>query len=79
MKIVKILLSHSKNMNEEQIKSFLQKNLPSDTLQGLEHDDPKAIARTLKMLGINATIPTQLIEDDYIPDAHEHTDQHAVS
>jgi hypothetical protein len=52
MKIIKILLKVTKNMSEEAIKDFLYKNLPADILTGLEYDDPKAISRALKLLGV---------------------------
>ncbi len=39
-------------MNEEKLRDFLYKNLPGEVLKGLEYDDPKAISRALKMLGV---------------------------
>ena len=53
MKIVRILLNNSRNMTEEKIKDFLNKNLSNEMLRSLEQDDPKAIERTLKLLGID--------------------------
>lgn len=44
-------------MTEESVKEFLKKNFPTDLLQALEYDDPKAIARALKLLGLNSKIP----------------------
>lgn len=52
MKIVKIIRAY-KNVSEDEVRAFLYKNLPQEAIQGLEHDDPKTIARTLKMFGIN--------------------------
>lgn len=78
MKIVKILMGHSRNMGEAEIRAFLSKNLPNDVLQALEVDDPKAINRTLKLLGINATVPVHAGEEDYFPEgrASEGADHH---
>ena len=65
MKITKILMEHSKNMNENQIKDFLLKNMPRDVLQGLEYDDPKTIERVLKLLKIKISDKDkQHIQDD---------------
>jgi hypothetical protein len=64
MKIIKILLKISKNMSEAQLKEFLYKNLPQELLAGLEYDDPKAIALTLKMLGLKAPKKELLMEEE---------------
>ena len=53
MKIIKILLSHSKNMSEDSIRAFIQSNFPNEMVRGLEYDDPKTIERALKLLGID--------------------------
>lgn len=53
MKIIKIIKSHSKNMTEDEIKSFLYKNMSDEMVRGLEYDDPKTINRVLKLLGID--------------------------
>lgn len=54
MKFIKILQKH-KNASEDQIKSFIYKNMSEDMLRGLEYDDPKVIKRALKMFGIIET------------------------
>ena len=51
MKFIKILQKY-KDASEEQIKSFIYKNMSDDMLKSLEYDDPKAIKRALKMFGI---------------------------
>ena len=53
MKIIKIIKSHSKNMSEEEIKSFLYKNMSQEMIRGIEYDDPRTINRVLKLLGID--------------------------
>ncbi len=66
MKIIKILLSHSKNLDEEKIRSFLYSNFPNNLMRDLEYDDPKAITRALKLLNVK----TKISEDDF--DLHHH-------
>ena len=51
MKFIKILQKH-KDANEEEIKSFIYKNMSEEMLRGLEYDDPKAIQRALKLFGV---------------------------
>lgn len=51
MKFIKILQKH-KDATDEQIKSFIYKNMSEEMLRGLEYDDPKAIKRALRMFGI---------------------------
>ncbi len=71
MKIIKILLKVSKNMNEQQLKDFIYKNLPQELLAGLEYDDPKAIALTLKMLNLKA--PKKDLSEDNEADDDSHS------
>lgn len=52
MKIVKIIKS-VRNATEDEIKSFIYKNMSQEMISGLEYDDPKTIARALKMFGID--------------------------
>jgi hypothetical protein len=52
VKIIKIIKS-CRNASEEEIKSFLYKNLSQELISGLEYDDPKTISRVLKMFGID--------------------------
>ena len=52
MKIVKILLKHTKNMSEDRIRDFIYKNMTQEMIRGLEYDDPKTIERALRSLGI---------------------------
>ena len=66
VKIIKILLSHSKNLDEEKIRGFLYSNFPNDLMRDLEYDDPKAIARALKLLNVKTKIP----DDEF--DLHHH-------
>ena len=51
MKFIKILQKH-KDASEEEIKSFIYKNMSEEMLRGLEYDDPKAIQRALKLFGV---------------------------
>ena len=52
MKIVKIL-KKVKNADENQIKSFIYKNLSQELINGLEYDDPHALKRALKLFGVD--------------------------
>lgn len=58
MKIVKIIKS-LKNASEEDIKKFIYKNMSQEMLTGLEYDDPKTIARALKMFGIDPKLANE--------------------
>ena len=37
-------------MTDDSIKQFILNNFPSELISGLEHDDPQAIDRALRML-----------------------------
>lgn len=52
MKIIKIIKS-VRGATEDEIKDFLYRNLSREMLMGLEYDDPKTIARALKLFGID--------------------------
>lgn len=52
MKIIKIIKS-SRGATEEEIKSFIYKNMSQEMITGLEYDDPKTMKRALKMFGID--------------------------
>ena len=51
MKFIKIFLEHRK-AEEKEVRAFIEKNMSQEMVNGLEHDDPKAIKRALKMFGI---------------------------
>ena len=53
MKIIRILMNHSRNLSEADVREFLDKNMPREILHGLAYDDPKTISRVLKMLNIS--------------------------
>lgn len=52
MKIVKIIQKYRK-VSDDMIKGFIYKNMSQEMINGLEYDDPKVIARALKLLGID--------------------------
>lgn len=63
MKIVKIIKS-CRSATEDEIKSFIYKNMSKEMIAGLEYDDPKTIARALKMFGIDPKNVTTDEKDD---------------
>lgn len=52
LKIIKIIKS-CKGATEDEIKTFIYRNLSREMITGLEYDDPKTIARALKLFGID--------------------------
>ncbi len=66
MKIVKIIKS-IRNASEADIKDFIYKNMSQEMLTGLEYDDPKTIARALKLFGIDPKFATEEENDDKSP------------
>lgn len=52
MKIIKIIKS-CRSATEDEIKTFIYRNMSREMIAGLEYDDPKTIARALKMFGID--------------------------
>jgi hypothetical protein len=67
VKIIEILKKH-RPVDESVLKKFIYENLPQEMIRGLEYDDPKAINRALKLVGIKETyVPSKdlyKIEDD---------------
>lgn len=63
MKIVKTIQKH-REMSEEDIKNFIYRNFPDELIRGLEYDEPKAMMRALKLLGIKAAPPPADLEDE---------------
>ncbi len=51
MKIIKIIQKY-REVSDEEIKSFLYRNLTEEMLVGLEQDDPRTIKRVLRLFGI---------------------------
>jgi hypothetical protein len=51
MKFIKIFLEH-RQADEKEVRAFIEKNMSQEMANGLEHDDPKAIKRALKLFGI---------------------------
>ena len=52
VKIVKIIKAQ-RNASEDEIKSFIYRNLSQEMINGLEYDDPKTISRALRLFGID--------------------------
>jgi hypothetical protein len=52
VKIIKIIKS-CRSATEDEIKTFIYRNMSREMIAGLEYDDPKTIARALKMFGID--------------------------
>lgn len=52
MKIVKIIKS-CRSATEDEIKTFIYRNMSQEMIAGLEYDDPKTIVRALRMFGID--------------------------
>ena len=56
MKILKLIADYDKNMKPDDVKSFIYKNLPQELITGLEMDDPYAIQRCIKLIGLEKKI-----------------------
>ena len=67
MKILKIIKNHSRNMDEDEIKTFLYKNLSREMIQGIEHDDPGTIDRVLRLLNIEFRVTAVDTPSDQSP------------
>ena len=65
MRIVKIIQKHKKATDDD-IKSFIYRNMPQEMINGLEYDDPKTIKRALKLFGITH-------DEKETPLLHNHT------
>ena len=66
MKILKIIKSSRPKMEENVIKDFLYKNLPTEMITGIEYDYPRTILRVLKLLGIEEKeVEQSLLEPIY--------------
>lgn len=52
MKFIKILKSH-RDAKDEDIRTFIQKNMAQEMINGLEYDDPQTIKRALRLFAID--------------------------
>ena len=52
MKIIKLIKEY-RNASEDEIKNFIYRNMSDEMISGLEYDDPKTMARALKLFGID--------------------------
>ena len=52
MKIIKIIQKY-RQISDQGIKDFIYRNMSQEMINGLEYDDPRTIARALKLLGID--------------------------
>ena len=56
MQIIKLVTEHNQSLSESFVKEFIYGNFPDEMIRGLEYDDPKAITRALKWLGLEDKI-----------------------
>ncbi len=63
MKILKIIKS-CRSVTEDEIKSFIYRNMSQEMIAGLEYDDPKTIVRALRLFGIDPTLALVEERDD---------------